>query len=232
MQPISGDGLKPLRDQLKDVPLEDYPIVIRAANSIDIYCKWGPVRNALIKMAEDFKQNPTLLLFNREILFKPAGSTKWRIIGQVSTRGFQHRNTSKRIKGPPYELMQDRIDSLKPALILPPEPVPEPAPVLTPPPPSAPTPESVPVPLPPPAPIPIPVPTPEPEPTPEPAPSQSIHADRKFTASETMTLLQSNVAIQKAAKYALSCSKYCYVWKKRFPLRKRMQRLKNSQQMI
>jgi len=103
---FSGDGIISLRKQflkkknwiLKDrnVPQikENTPVVIRAANSIDIYITWNVIKNTLKTMATDFKSNSLLLLFNRSLLFKPAYSDKLKIIGFLSIRGFHHNTRS------------------------------------------------------------------------------------------------------------------------------------------
>lgn len=120
---VKGDGLKPLKDQLEDpnrnifqetAPLpkikKGQVIIIRAANSIDIYCPWSAVKPALARMAEDFMDNPVLLLFNREIIFKAEGSTAWVIVGRTSNRGFDHDTNKLERKGhPPYVLFVERL---------------------------------------------------------------------------------------------------------------------------
>jgi len=106
---VSGDGLESLKAQFEDSstnpvktksrPLigSNTPIVIRAANSIDIYANWNSpnghspsLRDAIVNMAKDFKTNPVILLYNKEIIFKEAGSEKWKIVGSVSKKGFSH----------------------------------------------------------------------------------------------------------------------------------------------
>lgn len=102
---MRGDGLASLSDQWRDARTNPYPektrslniqdpsvtVVVRAANSIDIYCDWETqVKPALMRMAQDFKDQPVLLLFNQEILVKEAGSINWTLVGQVSEKGFDH----------------------------------------------------------------------------------------------------------------------------------------------
>lgn len=115
---ISGDGLKPLPEQWNSNENNPFPdkqrpqitsnttLIFRSANAIDVYADWKKdSKPALAKIAEDYKANPAIFLFNREIMLKPAGSSKWEIVGQVSQRGFQHFTAENRkIKGAPYSL--------------------------------------------------------------------------------------------------------------------------------
>lgn len=124
---VKGDGLRPLKEQLEDpdknlfnktAPLpkikKGQTIIIRAANSIDIYCPWSAVKPALARMAEDFMDNPVLLLFNREIIFKAEGSTVWTIVGRTSNRGFDHDTNKLERKGhPPYVLFAEKLSVKK-----------------------------------------------------------------------------------------------------------------------
>ncbi|MFA7685541.1 MAG: hypothetical protein WCX95_01935 [Candidatus Gracilibacteria bacterium] len=108
---MEGNGLSSLRSQIQDRAtnpfpdrtrpqiLPNTPIVVRMANSIDIYCSWDAkngglpsVKESLAKMATDFKSNPLMLLFNKEVLFKRAGETQWSIIGRTSVQGFYHNS--------------------------------------------------------------------------------------------------------------------------------------------
>lgn len=81
------------------------PVVIRAANSIDIYSLWEDVLPALYQMSEDFEDHPLLIFFNRSIIVKPRGQRRMRLAGYVSIRGFHHIKKSLDRGGePPYTL--------------------------------------------------------------------------------------------------------------------------------
>jgi len=130
---VAGDGLLSLRDQLESpktnpIPNKERPkissnttLIIRAANSIDIYCKWyekngssPSVREALARMGSDFKDNPVMLLFSKEIMVKPAGSTQWTIIGTTSEMGFSHvyRKELSREGKPPFTINKDSLENV------------------------------------------------------------------------------------------------------------------------
>lgn len=80
-------------------------MIIRAANSIDIYCKWKDVKPALARIAVEFVDQPILFLFNKEILLKNAGDTNWHIVGKISDMGFNHKDDKLSRNGqPPYKL--------------------------------------------------------------------------------------------------------------------------------
>ncbi len=118
MHIVSGDGLKSLKAQWEDRATNPYQerqrppigkgttVFIRSANAIDIYCEWEKeVKPALEQTARDFKDQPVVYLFNREIMLKPAGSLEWKIVGQVSNMGFRHSGRELSRNGqPPYKL--------------------------------------------------------------------------------------------------------------------------------
>ncbi|MFA7685548.1 MAG: SH3 domain-containing protein [Candidatus Gracilibacteria bacterium] len=143
---MAGNGLASLKSQTEELStnpfpdrtrpqiLPNTPIVVRMANSVDIYCSWDEknggspsVKESLAKMATDFKSNPLILLFNKEILFKKAGETQWSIIGRVSPKGFYHKgrgeDPSLGIEGrqgrPPFQLEAAKIEqpTTKPTLV-------------------------------------------------------------------------------------------------------------------
>ncbi|MCB1139018.1 MAG: hypothetical protein KDK23_09695 [Leptospiraceae bacterium] len=98
--PIDGRG--PLRLD------SGTPVAIRMANSIDIYLDWNQMEEVLIQLAADLKENPVLLCFNRSILLKKKGSSKFEIVGYVSIRGFHHNlELLDRGGDPPYTLIDD-----------------------------------------------------------------------------------------------------------------------------
>lgn len=122
---VSGNGLKSLKEQLEDEATNPFPgrerprlqtgqpIIIRAANSIDIYCEWQESKRAVAGIAKDFAGHPVLLLWNREIIFKPAGGVTWTIVGQVSPAGFNHRTgTFDRQGEPAFRLSAKHIKRL------------------------------------------------------------------------------------------------------------------------
>ena len=90
------------------VKLSGRPVAIRMANSIDIYLKWYEMEDVLQQLAEDLKDSPLLLFFNRSILLKKAGSTIYEVVGYVSIRGFHH-NLELLDRGgePPYTLIDN-----------------------------------------------------------------------------------------------------------------------------
>ncbi len=130
----AGNGLKSLKAQLEDNSTNPYPererpaispntpIIIRSANSLDVYCKWNrangkdpSLKSALAQMAKDFESNPIILLFNKEILFKEASSRQWRIVGKVSPKGFRHDDREgRRGKVSPFHLEMSAIDKETP----------------------------------------------------------------------------------------------------------------------
>ena len=114
---LSADGRESLAKVFSDperwpvknrgsVPLRGRTVVIRMANSIDIYLPWSVMQDVLRQLALDLKDSPVLLCFNRSILVKPAGSLKFQIAGYVSIRGFHH-NLELLDRGgePPYTLI-------------------------------------------------------------------------------------------------------------------------------
>ncbi len=114
---LSGNGHHSLRDQMDKRENWAYPergavrvetgtpLIIRSANSMDIYSEWGHVEPALRRMGRDFKENPVLLFFNRSIAYKPVGSIRFRVIGFLSPRGFHHMTDSLDREGEePYTL--------------------------------------------------------------------------------------------------------------------------------
>lgn len=101
---LSGDGLKPFKEQWSDETTNPIPdrarpqitskttLFVRAANSIDIYCTYKEVKPMLTALALDYQKNPICFFYNRQILLKPAGSLEWRAVGQTSNMGFRHSN--------------------------------------------------------------------------------------------------------------------------------------------
>lgn len=90
----------------RNVPkLKGKTIILRAANSIDIYETYSKIQPHFKDVAKSLKENPVLYFFNRSILLKPEGEEKFTLIGYQSVRGFHHNSQSLDRNGePPYTL--------------------------------------------------------------------------------------------------------------------------------
>lgn len=90
----------------RNIPkLEGKTIIIRAANSIDIYETYSKIQPHFKDLGKSLIENPVLYFFNRSILLKPKGSEKFSLIGYQSVRGFHHNFQSLDRNGePPYTL--------------------------------------------------------------------------------------------------------------------------------
>jgi TolB-like protein len=113
---LSGDGVLPLKDYLRKesawkIPARPIPkltnklIVIRTANSIDIYEPYTKVLPYLESIVKDFSNEDVLLFFNRVILIKTADAKRFEIIGSQSLRGFYHNTQSLDRQGDPAFLL-------------------------------------------------------------------------------------------------------------------------------
>ncbi|TGL86052.1 tetratricopeptide repeat protein [Leptospira congkakensis] len=86
--------------------LKGKTIIIRAANSIDIYEPYTKILPHFQNIGKELKTNPVLYFFNRTILLKPAGKEKFILIGNQSIRGFHHNFQSLDRNGePPYSIL-------------------------------------------------------------------------------------------------------------------------------
>ncbi|EOQ97307.1 hypothetical protein LEP1GSC195_2109 [Leptospira wolbachii serovar Codice str. CDC] len=86
--------------------LKGKTIIIRAANSIDIYEPYTKILPHFQNIGKALKTNPILYFFNRSILLKPAGTEKFILIGNQSIRGFHHNFQSLDRNGePPYSIL-------------------------------------------------------------------------------------------------------------------------------
>lgn len=86
--------------------LKGKTIIIRAANSIDIYEPYTKILPHFQNIGKELKHNPILYFFNRSILLKPAGKEKFILIGNQSIRGFHHNFQSLDRNGePPYSIL-------------------------------------------------------------------------------------------------------------------------------
>lgn len=86
--------------------LKGKTIILRAANSIDIYEPFTKIEPHFESMGKILKDNAVLYFFNRSILLKPKGSEKFTLIGNQSIRGFHHNFQSLDRNGePPYTIL-------------------------------------------------------------------------------------------------------------------------------
>ncbi|MCC5814077.1 MAG: hypothetical protein JJT78_04920, partial [Leptospira sp.] len=113
---LAGDGVHSLKTyfrkegawilQERGIPqVSNRMIVIRAANSIDVYEPYARVRPFLESLANDFYKENLILFFNRLIIAKPKNSSQFQVIGSQSIRGFYHNIQSLDRQGqPPFIL--------------------------------------------------------------------------------------------------------------------------------
>ncbi|TAL37005.1 MAG: hypothetical protein EPN93_06135 [Spirochaetes bacterium] len=96
---LPGDGTKSISNQLfmaktgenRALPLaDDELIILRCANSLDVYVSWEKNREYLEKSAREFRGNPLLVFHNKVVIFKPRGAVKYRFVGLLSDAGFDH----------------------------------------------------------------------------------------------------------------------------------------------
>ncbi|XDD47601.1 tetratricopeptide repeat protein [Leptospira sp. WS39.C2] len=124
---LSADGVGDFQSEYNDpnhwilrnrsIPsLKHKTIVIRAANSIDIYEPYNKIQPHFQNLGKELKDNPVLYFFNRSILLKPKGKEKFVLIGNQSIRGFHHNFQSLDRNGePPYSLLPYTIsEEVKP----------------------------------------------------------------------------------------------------------------------
>ncbi|WCL50487.1 tetratricopeptide repeat protein [Leptospira sp. GIMC2001] len=113
---ISGDGVTPLKNwfaspkgwvlENRSIPkITNKLIILRAANSIDIYEPFSKVYPFLESIVKDYSDETVILFFNRTILVKPKYLNRFMIVGSQSLRGFYHNSQSLDRQGdPPYWL--------------------------------------------------------------------------------------------------------------------------------
>lgn len=118
---LSADGVGDFNSEYNDpnhwilrnrpIPsLKHKTIVIRAANSIDIYEPYTKIQPHFQNIGKELKDNPVLYFFNRSILLKPKGKEKFILIGNQSIRGFHHNFQSLDRNGePPYSILSYAI---------------------------------------------------------------------------------------------------------------------------
>ncbi|TGM35029.1 tetratricopeptide repeat protein [Leptospira biflexa] len=114
---LSADGVGDFQTEYNDpnhwilrnrpIPnLKHKTIIIRAANSIDIYEPYTKISPHFMNLGKELKENPVLYFFNRSILLKPKGKEKFILIGNQSIRGFHHNFQSLDRNGePPYSIL-------------------------------------------------------------------------------------------------------------------------------
>lgn len=92
---------------------DDRILIIRSANSIDVYCSWDDVRSWLTRIANEFRCYRILFLLHREILYKEQNNTEWTAIGMVSERGFRSGTQDLSLKRgiPIYEIDKKKVQS-------------------------------------------------------------------------------------------------------------------------
>lgn len=113
---LAADGVERLKNHFiskkgwalsdRSIPkLSNKFIIIRAANSIDIYEPFSKIEPYLTGLAKDYAKENILLFWNRTIFAKPAGVERFRLIGSQSIRGFYHNSQSLDRQGePPFVL--------------------------------------------------------------------------------------------------------------------------------
>ena len=80
-------------------------IIIRAANSIDIYESSSKVLPFLESLFLDYHQNDVIVLFNKSIFVKPKSWNKLQLFGSFASRGYYHNSQSLDRQGEPaYQL--------------------------------------------------------------------------------------------------------------------------------
>ncbi|GBF40848.1 hypothetical protein LPTSP2_01140 [Leptospira ellinghausenii] len=114
---LSADGVGDFQTEYNDpkhwilrnrsIPnLKQKTVIIRAANSIDIYEPYTKILPHFQNLGKELKENPVLYFFNRSILLKPKGKEKFILIGNQSIRGFHHNFQSLDRNGePPYSIL-------------------------------------------------------------------------------------------------------------------------------
>ncbi|MBX7057370.1 MAG: tetratricopeptide repeat protein [Leptospirales bacterium] len=123
LQVLAANGFDPLLSQMRIparwrrsdrqamIPSEGQAIVLRAANSIDIYGQWSQIRGVFSSLGQEFEESPVLFFFNQSILYKAPDQRRFAIIGFLSVRGFHHNvNSLDRGGDPPYTLAAEWIE--------------------------------------------------------------------------------------------------------------------------
>jgi hypothetical protein len=82
--------MTPVKDIVNKYGTNKSPIIIRAANSIDMLMTQEEALKHFQHIANSLKNHETTYIFNKYILYKPANSTKFSIIGDINEAGFDH----------------------------------------------------------------------------------------------------------------------------------------------
>jgi hypothetical protein len=82
----------PVRDILKSKNLENVKdVYLRAANSIDLLMNVQETSEHFKHISSSLKDKNVTYLYNNVILYKPAGSTKFKKLGNLNNSAFDHR---------------------------------------------------------------------------------------------------------------------------------------------
>ncbi len=88
----STEKFRKLTDKVAPTPT---PLIFRSANSgPDLFYSPQSVKRHFTAMAQAYPERNVMYFYNRYVLFKPAGSKGFHIIGQMSRVGFDHRRPS------------------------------------------------------------------------------------------------------------------------------------------
>jgi hypothetical protein len=85
--------MTPVESIVQKYGTDDSPVVIRAANSIDILMTPMDALKHFQHIAETLKTHKVTYMFNEDILYKPANSTEFSVIGKLNDAAFDHQTT-------------------------------------------------------------------------------------------------------------------------------------------
>jgi hypothetical protein len=90
----------------KDVKNKYNTIILRSANGIDLIMNEKDTYKHFDKISKDTKEYPVYYMYNKHILYKPANTTTFSIIGELGEKGFDHRTSSWKIEdnSAPYNM--------------------------------------------------------------------------------------------------------------------------------
>jgi hypothetical protein len=85
----------PIRDILKNKKIENVKdVYLRAANSIDLLMNVQETAEHFKHISSTLKDKNVTYLYNNTILYKPAGSTKFKKLGNLNNSAFDHRSAT------------------------------------------------------------------------------------------------------------------------------------------
>jgi hypothetical protein len=85
----------PIRDILKNKKIESVKdVYLRAANSIDLLMNVQETAEHFKHISSTLKDKNVTYLYNNTILYKPAGSTKFKKLGNLNNSAFDHRSAT------------------------------------------------------------------------------------------------------------------------------------------